>query len=78
MEQPTPTVSYLTNPPRMISSIAYDPPRVANLKSFTPGENIVVMRAVQAETEKVLQCSLLSAMPNSTIVVDIYQSGYSQ
>ena len=55
-----PTVSYLADPPRSIVSIAYDPPRVANLKNITTaGDGIDVMRGVQAETQKVLQCSLL-------------------
>jgi hypothetical protein len=51
--------NYISNAPRMIASIAYDPPRVCNLSNVNNGSAIDAYRMVLAENQKVLQCLLL-------------------
>ena len=56
--------NYLTSAPRMIASIAYDPPRVANLRSSNNGTPIEVYRLVLAENQKVFQLECLPFFSN--------------
>ena len=54
------------NPARLIVSIAYDPPRVADILdgSNEPGSPITVFRSVLLESQKVLQYSSLPLSSN--------------